>query len=130
MIEIRPAKVSDLSSDSHPMLLRGIKAGAEVASDESGPICFWGFDADTILGPWAFVWMHPVRDLGPYARRFLRANRRYIDSLLARYPILYGTVDSADPVALRWMKWLGFSVDGEIEISGRVYIRMELHRGS
>lgn len=56
------------------------------------------------------LWAHTSDVTTRHPKAFLRASRAILDALLVHYPHLVNTVDARRTTALRWARWLGFSV--------------------
>jgi hypothetical protein len=125
VIEIRPARPND-SPEPGEMLAIGLSHGAMVACDAAGPLCFWGFVPDALLGDRVYMWFHPERDVATHRIKFLRENRRYLQQVLETYPVVYGSVDVYDLKAVKWLRWLGFKTVGSFEFRGKTYDQIEL----
>lgn len=66
----------------------------------------------TVLGGsrTAAVWCLTTPAVNRYPKTFLKACRLVLPTLSERYPALINVVDARYAAAVRWAKWLGFSV--------------------
>lgn len=65
----------------------------------------------TVLGDIACPWLLTADGAVRHRRAFLEENRAFLRFALQRYPVLVTYVDARYSQALRWMRWLGFTVD-------------------
>jgi hypothetical protein len=57
-----------------------------------------------------WVWMLSGRACDKHKRAFLRAGREVVPALLEHYSILCNAIDARYTGALRWARWMGFTV--------------------
>ena len=74
------------------------------------PVCMFGVVPASILGDTATVWMLGSNDLPKYAKPFLRRNRPWLRGVSSRYSVLFNFVDARNENAIKWLKWLGFTL--------------------
>jgi hypothetical protein len=77
-------------------------------------ICMFGHCLPTVLSDEAQPWLLSSREITHHARAFLRLNRQYIAGLRAQFRLLHGFVCETNTVSIRWLRWLGFTIDEEI----------------
>ncbi len=75
------------------------------------PICVWGVVRESIMLNVGTPWMVGSRDLDKEAVRFIRYCRDPVMKLFDNYDILENYVDSRNTRSIRWLKWLGFTID-------------------
>lgn len=56
-------------------------------------------------------WMLASDSLEEIKKPFLRECRSYLDAMHARFPLLFNQVWEGNTVHIRWLKWLGFTVN-------------------
>lgn len=67
---------------------------------------------DTMQGIGAGVpWMVTTNDVEVHARGFLQASKAILKDMLTRHATLSNYVDARNAVAIRWLEWLGFSIE-------------------
>ena len=49
-----------------------------------------------------------------HQRAFLRRNREYVRQMQAAFPTLRNMVDARNEVSIRWLRWLGFTIEPAI----------------
>lgn len=76
------------------------------------PVVVFGVAPDGIFGESAQPWMVGTDDLVRYQVPFLRRCCYYVNIMQASFPYLHNWVDERNVVAQRWLKWMGFSVEG------------------
>lgn len=57
-----------------------------------------------------WVWFLTGEPFKAHPRPYMRVARRVTRQLLERYPVLVNLIDARYEAAVRWAKWLGFSV--------------------
>lgn len=77
-------------------------------------VCIFGLSTQSILSDRAFPWLLSSRDMPRHARAFLRLNREYMASMRKRYRLLWGWVCETNTVSIRWLTWLGFTIDEDV----------------
>ena len=60
------------------------------------------------------VWLLTSSAVDGNRRAFLRYSRAILSALLQRYPILVNAIDARHVAALRWARWLGFTVSAAV----------------
>lgn len=101
---------------------------AWTALDGDRPIAMWGVTVEDILAPSAVVWCLTGTGVDSHKRAFLRGSRAFVEYLRANYHDAWNIVDSRYAGALRWVKWLGFSVCGEVMIGDVPFYLVALRR--
>ncbi len=74
-------------------------------------VCMFGVAPVSILTGTGSPWLLGTDLIEKHARPFLRANKGYIEEMLGRYPILMNYADTENVVAVRWLEWLGFTMN-------------------
>jgi len=73
-------------------------------------VCMWGVCPATLIGPTGIPWLLGS-DLVPLHRKaFLRENKRWVAHALDLFPLLRNVVDARYAEAIRWLRWLGFTL--------------------
>lgn len=75
------------------------------------PVCMFGLSSPSIVSGRGIAWLLGTNGVERNALPFLRRNRAYIDRCLALCPILENWVHVEHRVSIRWLRWLGFSMD-------------------
>lgn len=84
---------------------------AWTALDDGEPIAMWGLLAESIIGsPVGYPWLLTTYGVERHRLRFIRENRRWLASVLTRYPRLEVGVDAKYQRALTWLRHLGFTI--------------------
>jgi hypothetical protein len=74
-------------------------------------ICMFGVSQPTALSSIGNPWMLGAEDLPRHARAFLRGSRVWMQEQLNLYGTLSNFVDARNVVAIRWLRWLGFTIE-------------------
>ena len=83
------------------------------------PVCMWGLiPFGGLLSGQAAPWFSSTDELGRHRVFFVKRNRKFLRRMLDLYPHLTDYVDVRHKRAIRWLKWLGFTVGPEIKTFG------------
>lgn len=74
-------------------------------------VCIFGVREASPLSRTAYPWMLCTDELPKHALSFLRGSRVYVGMLRERYERLENYVDVRNHDAIKWLGWLGFSLD-------------------
>ena len=84
------------------------KAWTGFINDE--PICMFGVSPISILGGVGAPWMIGTYGIYRHAKTLLSHSKRCLDEMLESYPVLMNYVDARNKAAIRWLRWLGFTI--------------------
>lgn len=93
---------------------------AYVAVVDGEPACVYGVIRRRVLSGVGMPWMVASRAVEkPNVRRvFLRHGEDELRRIAANYTSLWGAVHAENRVAVRWLRWMGFEMVEDCEISG------------
>jgi hypothetical protein len=74
------------------------------------PVCMFGAAAVSPLSKKAIPWFLASTGIERHHTLFLRHSRPQLEAMTKRFPVLSNTVDARNHAAIRWLKWLGFTV--------------------
>jgi len=74
-------------------------------------VCMFGVYRQNLMGARGTIWLLGTDLLQKHGRRFLRRNRDETDRLSNGFSLLENYCDARNTVAIRWLKWLGFTID-------------------
>jgi hypothetical protein len=80
------------------------------------PAVIWGVGVPTILYREGMPWLMGTPVIERNAKRFLRLSRLWVDEILDRFGPLYNVVDARNHVSIRWLRWLGFTIDPPVPL--------------
>lgn len=105
-------------SDPYLALAEGVEESevSLAAYTDHGVACLVGVYKASLLGREGYIWLLGHSDLERYAVRFLKESRRVLAALLADYTLLENYVDAENTLTLRWLEWLGFTIDRDAPI--------------
>ena len=63
------------------------------------------------------VWMLGSKGLLKISREFLKGSKGEVESMHKLYPHLMNYIDSRNEVHVRWIRWLGFKILGEVMVN-------------
>lgn len=75
------------------------------------PICAFGIGQRTLLDDVGVPWLLGTPDIRKHARIFLTVSKTWIGNEAKKYSRLENWVDARHTRAVKWLKWLGFTVD-------------------
>lgn len=75
------------------------------------PVCVFGLGIGSLGGGVGRPWLMGTPRLEQHAIAFLRRNRAMVARWLDLCPVLENWVDARHSVSMRWLGWLGFSLD-------------------
>jgi len=76
---------------------------------EEVPVGLFGASSSAEGG---LVWMVSTPTIERYPLRFLRRCRAFVDLLQHTYGVLHNYVDARNAIHIRWLRWLGFTLEG------------------
>lgn len=74
-------------------------------------IGMFGYTANGLLSDSAFPWLLTCRGIHKHTRWFLGICREFIGAMRERFRLLWGSVCVTNTISIRWLTWLGFTVD-------------------
>lgn len=75
------------------------------------PACIYGVSQATLFSDTGSIWMLGTHILQDHAVRFLRENRGEIEAMRQGLRRLENYCDARNRATLRWLKWLGFTIE-------------------
>ena len=98
----RPDEALKASLDLSPL--------AWTALVDDRPICMFGAAAVSTLSKRAIPWFLASTEIERHKRDFLQLSQGQLQAMLAQFPILANYVDARNAAAIRWLKWMGFTL--------------------
>lgn len=98
---LSPAEVLDLGSH---------RGEAWVGVVDGEPVCVFGVARGSLLSGEGWPWMIGTDRLPFRGRAFLEGSREVVAEMRRRFPVLRNFVDERNYRAVRWLKWLGFTI--------------------
>ena len=91
------------------LLVVGVRDTRTVLAD-GVVLCMYGTAPPVMLSFKGVPWML-TSDIFPiHFRYFLRGSIEYINEMKEKFEFLENYVDARNPLAIRWLKWLGFKI--------------------
>jgi hypothetical protein len=72
------------------------------------------FGVAPLEGDLGAIWLLASDDLPQIRWWFLKKTRPWVAHFMSKYPKLTNLVDSRNSVHLKWVKWAGFTIVGEV----------------
>jgi hypothetical protein len=73
--------------------------------------CIFGISRQNLLGTKGTIWMLGTKLLETHGIRFLRENKKEIVAISQEFNIIENYCDARNKVTLRWLRWLGFTIE-------------------
>lgn len=138
---LRPEDTAEVLASGGFTPLEALTASL-AASDEAFALLFdgevvalWGVAPIRagILGPpvAGAVWLLGSPALSKHRRHWLRLCRPAVAGILERWGVLVNAIDARYGAALRWARWLGFTVDDPAPggVGGEMFCRISMTKG-
>lgn len=119
---MRAADAEECRAAGYRTTIEALAASLEVselsfaAKDEAGRVLGIGgaVRTGTALAPCAYVWWLSTTWVRP--RQLLQAGARVVREALQRYGSLTAAVDARYAAAVRWLRWLGFTLSAPVPV--------------
>ena len=86
------------------------------------------FGISGLKGSYGFPWMLGTDDIKRIRKSLLRGCREVVEGYLTDYPYLTNACWSKNTAHIEWLKWLGFTFQGEDIRNGEVFLHF--HKGT
>jgi hypothetical protein len=123
LLPVSVEAVLKMSLEASPLACTGLIDGEPVCMFGVVPVSFFAPDEGR-------PWMVGTSLLDQHAKTFLKGCKPHLDAMRERYAVLENFVDARNVKAIRWLKWLGFTIHPALPM-GRRYIpfhRFDLRR--
>ncbi len=113
---MREADTQEVWATSHSTPLEALERSLVVSRDtraglvDGRVVCMFGVGAGTALSLSGYPWLLASDELVRHAVRFLRESLSYVTWAMTVWTRLENFVDTRNSAALRWLRWLGFSL--------------------
>ena len=114
--DIRPEDAAEVeattSEDMYTLIARHIKKSNESWSvfNDDKLVAILGVASLSLVSGIGTPWALSTNEATKHKRVFMKASRILMDNWLIKYPILICYIDARYKKALRWAKWLGFTI--------------------
>lgn len=133
----REDDVRELWAVAHVTPAQAIRQGlalsgeARAALFDGVPACVFGVSTLPEFPGYAVPWMIGTSVLEQHQTAFLRRCRPVVQEWEARYDRLVNWVDARNAIAIRWLRWLGFTIGEAMPygVEGLPFHPFELRRG-
>lgn len=102
------------SNDFSPLeaVIKGVELSdfSTVAYINGTPCCVFGLTKGDLLSGIGVPWLLSSTEVLKYKREILLHSRRVVDEMLSMCPYLVNHVHADNIVSIRWLKWLGFTL--------------------
>ncbi len=132
-IDLRPGDAREIAAHGvtkadglRISLERALWADAYLIDGEVGAIL--GIGMSSLLGGHATPWLITGRPVDRCRKAFLRLTRARIEELKRRHPVLVNWVHADYAQSLRWLRWLGFTVEAPRPLgpAGALFCRVSI----
>lgn len=114
---MRACDVAEIWASHHytaqAALLEGVAVStlAYTAMVDGEPVCIFGVAPRSLLTGEGLPWMLATDGLQQIERVLARMSKPVVEAMLDAYPMLGNWVDARNTRTIRWLKWLGFTVE-------------------
>lgn len=118
--DMRQADVDEVWASNHHTPLESLMKGWQLSNlstvvvYDNEPLVMIGVVKRDMLTGSGVVWMLGANRALKYRKEFLRQTKPVIDEMLTIYPRLCNMVHNKNTDSIRWLKWLGFTIDDPI----------------
>lgn len=91
--------------------------------------CAWGVASGSIIGSQAQIWLLSTDAMGDAPLAVARKTKNELQKLLHYYSYLDNYVDAEYSKCIRWLKWLGFTVEKpqKLGVNGEEFCHFYIH---
>jgi hypothetical protein len=75
------------------------------------PVCMWGVGPISLVAGRGCPWLLGTEVVEWHPMTFLRQSRAFLREMLQTYSELENHVDARNLLSIRWLKWLGFTIE-------------------
>lgn len=83
----------------------------QVGLADERPVCVFGVGEWSVLSLKGIPWLLATDELPSHARHFLRESKNYMREVKTRYRLLENYVDARNVQAVKWLRWLEFTME-------------------
>ncbi len=112
-----PADVAEVWAMGRKTPLEALEASSKVSRETyvglayGVPICAFGIGQRTLLDNVGIPWLLGTPEIRKHPRPFLRVSKNWVERAARGYTRLENWVDVRHTRAVKWLKWLGFTVE-------------------
>jgi hypothetical protein len=119
------AEIAALGLSKEQALFASIERAvwAETYLVDGEPAAIVGLGLSSLLGGWGVPWLLTGPACERHKKTFLRESRRQVARMLEEASPLINFVHADYRRALRWMAWLGFTIEAPIKLNGALFHR-------
>ena len=112
-VDVEEARVAS-GKDLLESLIFGVNTSVKckfARAEDGRPLCVFGVTRQTVLGSTGVIWMVGTDLMNQYSRQFLRQCRNDIDKITKGFKIVHNYCDARNSITMRWLLWLGFTIE-------------------
>lgn len=115
--DMRQADVAEIWASNRAAPLEALTVGAEVSKLSAAvwiddqPVAMLGLRVNDILSGKGVPWLLSTDTALKHKREFFTLVPDVIEQMLDMCPCLYNYVHAENKVSIRWLKWIGFTVE-------------------
>lgn len=112
-----PADAAEVWATAHLTPAQALTASAAASRDpvvgrvDGEPICAFGVGQRTVLDDIGVPWLLGTPEIRKHKRVFLRVSKSWIERKKRDFTTLENFVDSRHTRAVKWLRWLGFTIE-------------------
>lgn len=114
---MRKAEVDEVWAAAHQTPLEALAASLEVSRDaqvwlvEGRPMALFGVGSWSVLNLNGIPWLLTAEGIEDHVRPFLRDCKQAVAAMREEYAILENYVDARNDKSVKWLRWMGFTID-------------------
>lgn len=112
-----PADAAEVWATAHLTPAEALTASVAASRDpwvgrvNGEAVCAFGVSQRTILDDKGIPWLLGTPEIREHARVFLRVSKQWVAAQAERFATLENFVDSRHTRAVKWLSWLGFTIE-------------------
>lgn len=118
-LTMRPQDIEEVAAQGYTpleaLLISVEDSTAAYAGLADGKVLgIFGYTCRSLLSDEAFPWLLTCRDIHKHSRWFMGVCREFIAGMRQRYRLLWGWVCETNTISIRWLTWLGFTIEKDV----------------
>lgn len=112
-----PADAAEVWATAHKTPIEALTLSAGVSREtwagraDGRAVCIFGVGTRFALDTVGVPWLLGTPEIRQHKRLFLRASKVWVSDRARQYSVLENWVDSRHTRAVKWLRWLGFTIE-------------------
>lgn len=119
--DMRQADVDEVWASNHHTPIESLMKGWDqsdyvsvAVNDKDEPLVMFGLVKRDVLSGYGIIWLLGTNNAMNHRREFLTKTPVIIDQMMTICPRLCNMVHDKNKESIRWLKWLGFTIDDPV----------------